>query len=81
MTTPPEHPFPMPHGPERMWSHVEHQRAANHYWYEVVELDRTQPNYRPILSLLQAAFARHSRYARRLRAEQQLTNEDEGLHP
>lgn len=62
------HPFPLPVGPEATWNAQEHQAAANHYWYEIMGVDRDASNYRPYLSLLESAFNRHTRYAKRLRA-------------
>jgi len=63
------HPFPFPAGPEANWTAGEHQAAANRYHYDIMGVDRSEPNYRPHLSLLESAFNRHSRYARALRAK------------
>lgn len=61
------HPFPLPSGLEAGWSVQEWQAAANHYWYEIMGVDRSEPNYRPLLSLLEAAHAHATRHARALR--------------
>ncbi len=60
------HPFPYPKGPETSWTAKEWQAAANHYWYEMMGLERVG-NYRPVLSLLESAFRRCTRKARYLR--------------
>lgn len=61
------HPFPHPGGYESLWGAKEHQAAANHYWYEIMGVDRNDPNYRPYLSLLESEFNRHTRKAAAIR--------------
>jgi len=65
MTT---HPFPLPRGNQGDWTAREWQAAANFYHYEIMGVDRDEPNYRPHLSLLESAFAHATRKARALRA-------------
>lgn len=65
-----EHPFPHPGGYESLWSAKEHQAAANHYWYKIMGVDREDPNYRPYLSLLEAAFKRHTSKAKAMRSNE-----------
>lgn len=62
------HPFPLPVGPSASWDARTWQAAANHYWYEIMGVDRTVPNYRPLLSLLEAAHGEATRKASALRS-------------
>lgn len=62
------HPFPMPQGPQGSWDARQWQAAANYYWYEIMGIDRSEPNYRPYLSMLESAYAHATRKARALRA-------------
>ncbi len=57
----------MPAGFESSWDARQWQAAANHYWYEIMGVDRSEPNYRPVLSLLEAAHAHATRRAKALR--------------
>lgn len=63
-----DHPFPLPSGNEADWTARQWQAAANHYHYEVMGVDRNEPNYRPLLSLLESARNHAQRRARALRA-------------
>ena len=63
-----DHPFPLPRGFESDWTAREWQSAANHYWYEIQGVDRSELNYRPVLSLLESAFRHATRKAQALRA-------------
>lgn len=63
-----EHPFPLPRGLESDWTARDWQAAANHYHYEIMSVDRVNDaNYRPLLSLLEAAFNHASRRAKAAR--------------
>lgn len=62
------HPFPLPTGPQAAWDARRWQSAANFYHYEIMGVDRTEPNYRPTLSLLEDGFRHAQRRARALRA-------------
>jgi len=63
-----EHPFPFPSGNQSDWTAREWQAAANRYWYDIMGVDRGEPNYRPRLSLLESAHKHATRRARQLRA-------------
>jgi hypothetical protein len=62
------HPFPLPAGPEAAWTARQWQAAANFYHYEIMGVDRAEPNYRPTLSLLESAHRHAQRRAAALRA-------------
>lgn len=61
-------PFPFPAGNQGDWTAAQWQAAANRYWYDIMGVDRSEPNYRPVLSLLESAFKHASSKARALRA-------------
>lgn len=64
-------PFaPLPSGLESTWSARDHQRAANFYFYERQGANEAEagPNYKPLWSGMDAAFERHTRLAKALRA-------------
>lgn len=66
-------PFgPLPTKPRPEWTAADHQRAANFHHYEIMGIDaeyrEANPNYRPHLSMLEAAFREHTRKAAALRA-------------
>lgn len=64
------HPFPLPQGLEQDWTAPEWQAAANHFHYEVMGVDRSEPNYRPLLSMMEAARNHATRRAAALRAQE-----------
>lgn len=64
-------PFaPLPTKPESEWTAREHQNAANFYYYERMGAteENAGPNYKPLWSMMDAAWRRHTRYAQALRA-------------
>ncbi len=61
-------PFPLPAGPRADWTAADWQQKANRDWFEIMAVDRDQPNYRPALSMLEASHAHSTRKARQLRA-------------
>jgi hypothetical protein len=63
-----DHPFPFPAGREADWTARQWQAAANFYHYEAMGVDRDEPNYRPTLSLLEAAHRHAQRRAAAARA-------------
>ena len=62
------HPFPFPQGNRADWSARDWQAAANRYFYDMGGVDRSAPNYRPQLSMLEAGFNEATRKAKQLRA-------------
>lgn len=62
--------FAMPSGPESEWTARDYQAAANVAWIRIGRVDRSYPNYRPVLSVLEAAHARYTRRARAMRGAQ-----------
>lgn len=66
------HPWPYPTMPKSLWGAAEWQAAANHYWYEKMEVDTDDPNYRPVLSLLESAHRHAVRQAQAYRAANRL---------
>ena len=71
-----DNPFkPLPAGNEGDWLAIEHQRAANFYYYEYMRcLDadyrEANPNYKPYETGMKSAWARHTRYAKAKRAQE-----------
>lgn len=63
----PPHPFPFPTGNRADWTARDWQAAANRYWYDIMGVDRSEPNYRPQLSMLEAAHKEATRKAAALR--------------
>ena len=61
------HPFPLPEGNACEWTARDWQRAANFYWYELAGIDRSEPNYKPMETLLKSAHAHAMRKAKALR--------------
>ena len=69
-----KNPFgPLTTKPTYVWDARDHQRAANYYHYEIMGVDveyrEANPNYRPYLSMIEAAFREHTRKAAALRAK------------
>jgi hypothetical protein len=65
-----QHPFPLPQGNQAEWTARQWQAAANHYWYEIMGVDREEPNYRPLLSILEDAHRHATRRSAATRATQ-----------
>lgn len=61
------HPFPFPSAPRAQWTAIDYQRAANRYFYDMQAVDRSESNYRPHLTMLEAGYRECSRKASALR--------------
>ena len=42
------HPFPLPTGLEAAWTARQWHAPPNFYHYEIMGVDRDEPNYRPV---------------------------------
>ena len=62
------HPFPYPQGNRADWTARDWQAAANRYYYDMMGVDKSEPNYRSHLSTLEAGFNEATRKAKALRA-------------
>jgi len=62
------HPFPFPSGNRADWTARDWQAAANRYFYDMQGIDRTAPNYRPALSMMEAGYSEATRKARAMRS-------------